>query len=284
MQNKKFLALTILAIVAALAAIFQFGGFADSGRGKDGAAPKSQRHENATERKAPGRKLKSATKETAKAKKKGAGKKKKSAAKRRPAKESAHDARLKREVAARNEVDPSLPPAEQKALRGLREALDGDNAESTIKYAEALRGSASAEVRSEAVSALEWFGSKSLGVLTRYLGDADEDVASEAQNAWEHCLSEIESDTIKLQYVEVAMSSLDKSSALESLAMNLNQADDEGAAVESIVRIIKSGNNAGAAKAIEAYEFITGESWGGREKALRWAAEHHPPPEDDPED
>jgi len=197
--------------------------------------------------------------------------------------EARRRARLLREVAAENEIDPSLPPADRNAIKGIRGALRDENASAAMKYAEQLRGSASAEARSEAVRALDWFGDKAISGLTGFLSDSDESVSSEAMMAWGLALSKIEDDGMKLQYVEVAMSSIDDESMLDSIAMNLNQVADEGAAVETMIRIIEKGGAAGAAKAREAYEFMTGEEWSGKEAAMKWASEHHPEPEGDVE-
>lgn len=182
--------------------------------------------------------------------------------------------RLRRQIAAENEVDPSLPRVERNALRGLRGALRDDNAAAAARYAVQLRDSASAEVRSEAVQALGWFGNKTLSELTGFLSDPDESVASDARTAWERSLSEIEDDAVKLQYIEVAMSSIENADMLDSISMNLNQVSDEGAAVEAMIRIIESGTPAGSAKAREAYKFMTGEEWRGRGPALQWVSEH----------
>jgi len=197
--------------------------------------------------------------------------------------EARRRARLLREVAAESEVDPSLPSADRNAIKGIRGALRDENVSAVMKYAEQLRGSASAEARSEAVQALGWFGDKAISGLTGFLSDPDEGVASEAMMAWDQALSGIEDDGMKLQYVEVAMSSIDDENMLDAIAMNLNQVSDEGAAVETMIRIIEGGGAAGAAKAREAYQFMTGEEWSGRGPALKWASEHRPEPAGDVE-
>ena len=183
-------------------------------------------------------------------------------------------ARLRRQIAAESEVDPSLPRAERNALRGLRGALHDDNVAAAARYATQLRDSASAEVRAEAVQALGWFGNKAISELTGFLSDPDENVASEARMAWERSLSEIEDDAVKLQYIEVAMSSIENADMLDSISMNLNQVSDEKAAVKSMIHIIESGTPSGSAKAREAYEFMTGEEWRGRGPAMQWISEH----------
>ena len=177
-------------------------------------------------------------------------------------------------------VDESLPAAERKIAIGLRDGLENGDLAAVAKFSLQARNSSNAEIRAQAVDALNWFGKRALTHLTCYLNDPDEDVASSARTAWEAGLSEIEDDGIKRGYLETVMTMVSDESMLDSLAMHFNGMDDQSSAVESLARIVEGGGDAGSAAAKEAYEFITGEPWSGKAAALKWAAEHRPEPEE----
>lgn len=176
-------------------------------------------------------------------------------------------------------VDETLSPAERKIAVGLRDGLENEDLSAVAKFAVLAGESGNVEIRAQAVDALNWFGERALSSLTGFLNDPDEEVASGARMAWEKGLSEIENESIQRAYLETAMPLIANREMLDSIAMNFNGMDDKGAAVESLVKIIESGNSDGSAVAKETYEFITGEKWSDKASALKWASENRPEPE-----
>ena len=179
-------------------------------------------------------------------------------------------------MAAIEQPDESWSKQDKNIFTNLRAALRDESAAKALKAAAEARTSSEPEVRKQAVEALGWFGKSAMSGLAGYLSDPDEDIAAAAQQAFEQGLLEIEDDAIKLQYIETAMSMISDEEMLDSIAMNLNSVEDQGAAVETIVKIAGSDNATGVAKAKEAYEFITGDEWSGDASALKWASENHP--------
>lgn len=241
-----------------------------------GESPEPDKREKEPARKI--RRIKDAEPRKARAGKK-AKKKKLSKKERRALREARRKEFARRRAEALRAVDESLPPEERKIAIGLRDGLENENLASVAKFSLMARESGNVDIRSQAVDALNWFGVRAISNLTPFLADPDEGVASDARFAWEAGLSEIEDDDIKRSFLETAMSMISDREMLDSIAMNFNEMEDQGAAVESLVKIIDEGDEAGKAAAQEAYEFITGESWSDRATALKWASENRPEPE-----
>lgn len=172
---------------------------------------------------------------------------------------------------ALDQIDETLPENEKPISRGLKDALAAEDFSAVTKFANQARTATSKEVRGQAVEALGWFGKRAIADLTPFMGDADPEVADDAQRAWEQALSEIDDDTVKLEYLNTVMSTMNEREMLDAVAMNYHSVADEAAAVESLIGIIGQGGTAGEV-AKETYEFITGEEWKSRDAALTWAA------------
>lgn len=178
------------------------------------------------------------------------------------------------------DVNDSRTPEERALAERIEKALDDEDLKAAIACADAAQKCRVVEIRQAMVDALGWFGEKALPELMPFLADADEDVRESAKDQWSMAVSSIDDEGVKIGIVELAMGILTDEDALEEISGEYIGVDEK-LAVESLARIITgSGSKEGVAKAMESYEFVTGEEWTGKEAAKRWIAEEYEPPQD----
>lgn len=171
--------------------------------------------------------------------------------------------------------EPELSPADQKLLDSMQDALDENDLAAVRRFADRLASHPSTEVRQRVVDALRWFGENSLDAMTPFLADADEDVRSSAMDAVDQALSEMEDEGVKLRYIE-ALLQIPGACSEDGLTMIsglMNGFSDQIAVVDTLVRIIDSNKDPAAAKEMrEVYEFVTGDTYAGKDAAEAWKA------------
>lgn len=182
-----------------------------------------------------------------------------------------------RPAVAAVEADVELSEADQKQLDVIQDALDEENFVEVRRLAEKLIDHPSPEVRQRAVEALQWFGAKALESLTPFLADSSEDVREEAMSAVEQALSEMESESAKIAYIEslFQIKGACDEDGLTMLSGELLGLDDSAAVVDAAVRVITANSNpAAVAEMRDVYEFVTDEPYTTPEAAQQWRAEH----------
>lgn len=95
-------------------------------------------------------------------------------------------------------------------------------------------------------------------------------------------ISEIEDESVKIGIVEATLQTVKDDNLSELLSTEYN-CMNEKESIESIIRVIRSGNAAGVKAAKEAYLFVTGEEYVSAEAARAWLEENYVPPELDKE-
>ena len=192
----------------------------------------------------------------------------------------------------------NLPEADRKLCEAVQDALDAEDAAKTIELASQLMLSKNPEARSHAVDALGWFGPEVLPELTMLMGDADEDVAQNAINAWESGVSEIDDAAARLKVSGMAMKAIFSKDALQSIgaqfssaAIELIDAEEDAQAafdrrvevVQSVVDLIDSPNSTLSEVGRDLYEDITGHEWISLSEAERYLndPDNYEPPMDE---
>lgn len=173
-----------------------------------------------------------------------------------------------------------LAPADRATLKMVEKAMEDENLNMLREAVPAAVKSPTAEVRSETVDALGWFGEKAMDDLLPFMVDADEDIAESALNHWTSALGEVEDEKRKCAMVENVMLVLKNEDALESLVIELNDCDDI-LALQSVVNLIQCDNPAAAKVARDHYEFMTGEEFTTVDAANAWAVENYSENEED---
>lgn len=176
-----------------------------------------------------------------------------------------------------------LSPDDKRRMLAIDSALDEDDLEALLKALPDAAASTNAEVRSDLVDALGWFGKKAMLDLMPFMADADEDVRQSAIDNWNMALSDINSEKQKCSYIESAMTVLTDEDALDTMITELMDCDDR-LAVQTIVNIISSGTKEAVKAAKEQYEFQTGEEYTTIEAAETWLQENYLDHDDDDDD
>ena len=191
----------------------------------------------------------------------------------------------------------NLSEADRKLCEAVQDALDAEDAARTIELASQLLVSENPEARSHAVDALGWFGPEALPELTMLMGDADEDVAQNAINAWESGVSEIDDAAARLKVSGMAMKAIFSKDALQSIAAQFSTAatelidaeedaqtafDKRVEVVQSVVDLIDSPNSTLSEVGRDLYEDITGHEWISLSEAERYLndPDNYEPPMD----
>lgn len=180
--------------------------------------------------------------------------------------------RVKSALPVATDDGEELTEAEEKFVDTIRAALDEEDLELSIELAKQAVRSKKAEVRSEMVDALRFFGDKVLPELLTFADDPDEGVRMEAMSAYEQAIFDIEDDREKAQIVEISMLNLNDADALEEIAMELIGMDDR-LAVQTLVNVIGGDSEIGRRIAKETYETVTGEEYTTFEAAEAWLRE-----------
>ena len=178
--------------------------------------------------------------------------------------------------------DEDMTPNERSLVRRVRRALEADDEKAIIACAAEAAKSKNSEVRSGMVSALQWCGRSAMAELTMFMADPDDDVRSEALDAWTDALQEIESPTAKRDLLISSMSILTDTEALEGLATEITELPNSYR-IDVLTTLIENGTSQAAAVAREEYEDLTEEAYTNKEAANKWLQEN-PDDEVDVED
>lgn len=196
-------------------------------------------------------------------------------------------------------ADPrdDMSAADRALYDAVQEALDADDFARTRAAALRAYRSANPDVRLQAVEALGWFGEKALVDLVPMMGDANEDVAQEAANAWEGGLAEVEDTSLKLAFARTALKAISDANALTMIGAQFSSAAteyidevDEGTeesldrrvdVLQSLVDMIGSSNNSLSDVGRDLYEEITGHNWINMDEAELYLKDpdNYEPPE-----
>lgn len=199
-------------------------------------------------------------------------------------------------------ADPrdDMSAADRALYDAVQDALDAEDFARTRAAALRAYRSANPDVRLQAVEALGWFGEKALVDLVPMMGDANEDVAQEAANAWEGGLAEVEDTGLKLAFARTALKAIANADTLTMIGAQfssaatelIDAAEGEAASrlrVEAIQALVDLMDQPGSPKRAEIsrelYEEITGHSWISLDEAERYLQdpENYEPPEDSAE-
>lgn len=179
-----------------------------------------------------------------------------------------------------SEDDDDMSPADRRLMEAIEQGQSDEDLEQLVKIIPEVSASTNAEVRSELVDALGWFGVQGMNHLLPFMADSDEDVRESAIENWTSALSEVEDEGMRAQMIGAVMQVLKDEDALESMTNELIDMDEK-IALQTLVDVIEGGKAAqqGVAAAREQYEFLTGEEYTTVEAANQWLAENYEPPE-----
>ena len=169
--------------------------------------------------------------------------------------------------------EANFTSAEKEASRKLQDALDAEDLKGVCAACKIAAESPNAVLRQRALTALGWFGKDALPEMTPFLADGDEDIASDALQQWTGALAEVDDDALKASIVEAAMKILTDEDALDQISMELNSMPN-AVALQVLINVIGGGNAEAAAKAKEAYEFITGDPYTDVNAANKWLVDN----------
>jgi hypothetical protein len=155
---------------------------------------------------------------------------------------------------------------EKKALDELQFALDEENFAQLRGPAAMLAKSSSPEVRAKVVESLRWFKQKALPQLRSMMSDADPDVARQARDGWRDAAGEIKDESIKARELLDGMLTMTDTDALRETIMGFYELADS-VALESLLKLINSGNPSAAAVARDGWEHVAGNSYTTTEAA-----------------
>ena len=161
---------------------------------------------------------------------------------------------------------------EEKIVDAIHDALNDEDQALAIELAKRAVKAKSAEVRSEMVDTLRWFGDKVMPELLMFIDDPDEGVRIDAMAAYQQAIYDIEEDSEKAKIIEISMRNLADSEALEEIASELIGMDDR-LAVQTLVNVIDGESRTGRRIAKETYETVTGEEYTTFEAAEAWLRE-----------
>jgi len=175
-----------------------------------------------------------------------------------------------------------LSPADKRLMLSIENAIDNENLEALRKIVAEASASANAEVRSDLVDALAWFGKDAMLEIMPLMADDDESVRESAVDAWTNALGEVDDMKMRGTMIESVMKILKNEDALQAMTIELNGLEDLDA-LQVLVNVIEEpGISEVASKtAKEHYEFITGEEWNGIDAAEQWLRENSDDDSDD---
>ena len=179
-----------------------------------------------------------------------------------------------------SEDDDDMSPADRRLMEAIEQGQDDEDLEQLVKIIPEVSVSTNAEVRTELVDALGWFGVQGMNHLLPFMADSDEDVRESAIENWTSALGDVEDEGMRAQMIGAVMQVLNDEDALESMANELINMDEK-IALQTLVDIIEGGKAApqGVAVAREQYEFLTGDEYTTIEAANQWLEENYEPPE-----
>ena len=178
------------------------------------------------------------------------------------------------------EDDDDMSPDDRRLMEAIEQGQSDEDLEQLVKIIREVSASTNAEVRSELVDALGWFGVQGMNHLLPFMADSDEDVRESAIENWTSALSEVEDEGMRAQMIGAVMQVLKDEDALESMTNELIDMDEK-IALQTLVDVIEGGEapQQGVAAAREQYEFLTGEEYTTVEAANQWLVENYEPPE-----
>lgn len=172
--------------------------------------------------------------------------------------------------------DPPLAMKDKELVAACERAVQNGDFDSARKLAAVAAKATRSEVREAAVSMLGWFGKRTIAELTPFLADKDEGVSMEASAHWKRIFANECNDSERLDVAELVMNRLTSETMLDELGVEdmFNEVENENAAVEKLIAIIKTGNPVGVKVAKSAYDTVTGEEWKDEESARKWMKEN----------
>ena len=178
------------------------------------------------------------------------------------------------------EDDDDMSPDDRRLMEAIEQGQSDEDLEQLVKVIPEVSASTNAEVRSELVDALGWFGVQGMNHLLPFMADSDDDVRESAIENWTSALGEVEDEGMRAQMIGAVMQVLKDEDALESMTNELIDMDEK-IALQTLVDVIEGGKAAqqGVAVAREQYEFLTGEEYTTVEAANQWLVENYEPPE-----
>lgn len=185
-------------------------------------------------------------------------------------------AKPKPAVSRKKYADPPLSARDEEFISATELTMQNNDIQTARQLGEKAVRSSRPEVRLAAVRMIAWFGPRTIAELTPYLADADEGVAMEAAAEWKRIFANECNDREKLDVAALVMNRLTSETMLDELGVEdvFNEVDDEGAAVEVLIGVIKTGTPAGVKFAKNAYDTVTGEAWKGESAARKWIGEN----------
>ena len=173
-------------------------------------------------------------------------------------------------------ADPPLAARAEEFISATELTMQNNDIQAARQLGEKAAKATRPEVRLAAVRMIAWFGRKAIAELTPFLADADESVAMEAAAEWKRIFANECSDREKLDVAALVMNRLTSETMLDELGVEdvFNEVDDEGAAVEVLIGVIKTGTPAGVKFAKNAYDTVTGEAWKSESAARKWIGEN----------
>jgi len=152
-----------------------------------------------------------------------------------------------------------LPAAERVLGKRIQDAQDSGDRSAVFSAARAALKSGSAEVRQAAVDALSLQdGEETVPLLTKFLSDPDESVASAAYFAWDSAVDGLEGDDKKLDAVKGALTATKSEEHIKSAVSKLEMFD-RSRAIRELAELARNGRGPIAAAAKASYETVTGE-------------------------
>lgn len=194
----------------------------------------------------------------------------------RKAAKATSPAKPKPAVSRKKYADPPLSARDEEFISATELTMQNNDIQAARQMGEMAVKSTRPEVRLAAVRMIAWFGPRTIAELTPYLADADEGVAMEAAAEWKRIFANECNDREKLDVAALVMNRLTSETMLDELGVEnvFNEVDDEGAAVEVLIGVIKTGTPAGVKFAKNAYDTVTGEAWKDEPAARKWIGEN----------
>lgn len=163
-----------------------------------------------------------------------------------------------------DEEEEAALNAEQRALiQAIRTALADDDKKTVLTLVRKLQSANEwpdgipLPIRRAALEAVAWFGMAALPEIAGFLGDGDEEILTDAIEAYESTIYEADGDRELATVVLAAARAINDSEAMDSILMNLNNMRPS-VAVETIKQIWLTGTDGAKAALTEAVEFLTG--------------------------
>lgn len=185
-----------------------------------------------------------------------------------------------------------LSEVQRSVLKEIQAALDADDIKALRKALSRFTASAKSGglggyknvprvIRSAAVQALGWFGSKAAIDMIDFMADADEEISNEAFNQFEMALQDMEmSDFERSAIVKVTAKALADSDHIDAL---LNTLSDMRNSVkgETVIAIMTDGTDQVKAAMQEQMDFYFDDEVTTIDGIKKWMAENPDDPDDD---